>query len=66
MTGSMNWVRVKNRTQMRRQGVEDKKAEPSSFNPLLKKRPQGRPKLSKAEQRAEAEKALAEWKARKG
>jgi hypothetical protein len=64
MTGSMNWVRVKNRAQMRRQGVEDKKAETSSFNPLLKKRPQ-RPKLSKAEQRAEAEKALAEWRARK-
>ena len=64
MTGSMNWVRVKNRAQMQKQGVEDKKAETSSFNLLLRKRPQ-RPKLSKAEQRAEAEKALAEWRARK-
>src|SRR5262249_39626031 len=65
MTGSMNWVRVKNRAQMQRQGVEDKKgAEISSFNLLLKNRPK-RPKPSKAEQRAEAEKALAEWRARK-
>jgi hypothetical protein len=29
MTGSMNWMKLKNRGQMQRQGTEDKKALPS-------------------------------------
>jgi hypothetical protein len=65
MTGSMNWMKLKNRGQMRRQGTEDKKSERSSFNPSVKKRARG-PTPSKAEQRAQAEKALAEWKERHG
>jgi hypothetical protein len=66
MSGSMNWMRVKSRAQMRRQGIEDKKGEPSLVDPLKKRPRKYRPAASKAEQRAEAEKALAEWKARKG
>jgi hypothetical protein len=65
MTGSINWTRVKNRAQKQRQGTEDKKTQRSAFNTSFKKRTPG-PKLTKDEQRAQAEKALAEWKARQG
>jgi hypothetical protein len=67
MTGkSMNWKRVNSRKQMRQQGTEDKKAERSSFNPPFNPRKRGGPAQTKAEQRARAEKALAEWKERQG
>lgn len=63
--GSMNWKKVNSRKQVRQQGTENKKTERSAFNPAFKKRTRG-PALSKAEERALAEKALAEWKARHG
>lgn len=60
----VNWSASKKRALMKRRGTEDAKEEPSFMQPLLKRqeRPRG---PSKAQLRAEADAAYAEWIARK-
>jgi hypothetical protein len=61
MTGRTNWSRIKQRSLMRRRGVEDVKgATPIATSPANK---QPRRRLSKAELREQAEAAFRSWRA---
>jgi hypothetical protein len=58
-----NWGRARERDRMRRQGSESAGEDASFMRPLLSARPP-RPRISKAELRAEADAAYEAWKAR--
>ena len=60
MTGRVNWSRVSSRDRMRRQGVEDIKAE----TPLGDQPPKIRRRASKTELREQAEAAFLAWRKR--
>jgi len=66
---AMNWSKDRERRRMRTRGTEAMgEPDPSFMAPLLRgrrRRPARQP-LTKAEQRAEAERLIAEYKARKG
>lgn len=65
MSGTrFNHSRVNRRQQMRRQGVEDAREEDAPFfAPLIRKKPR-RPRPSKADVRAEADRLVAEFLSR--
>jgi hypothetical protein len=60
---SRDWERARERDRMRRRGVASAGDDVSFMRPLLSARPP-RPRISKAELRAEANAAYAAWKAR--
>ena len=64
MARRVNWSRLSSRDRMQQQGVEDKKAEISSVDPPLKRRPR-KDRPSKAELREQATAAFLAWRARK-
>jgi hypothetical protein len=62
MTGRTNWSRIKQRSLMRRRGVEDIKGDTPIVTPPANKQPRPR-KLSKAELREQAAAAFLAWRA---
>jgi hypothetical protein len=63
MTGRTNWSRIKQRSLMRRRGVEDVKGGTPIVAPLVNKQPRRR-KLSKTELREQAAAAFLAWRER--
>jgi hypothetical protein len=63
MTGRTNWSRIKQRSLMRRRGVEDVKGGTPIVVPLVNKQPRRR-KLSKTEPREQAAAAFLAWRER--
>ena len=63
MARRINWSRSNSRDRMHQQGVENKKAEASFVDPLLKKEPRKR-RPSKTELREQATAAYLAWRAR--
>jgi len=61
----MKWHSIRNKRRIARQGAERWDEEPPMMRPLARRRPK-RPQPSKAEMRAAAEAALAEWRAKGG
>src|SRR6516225_5912913 len=62
MSGRANWSRIKQRSLMRRRGIEDVKGGTPIVAPLVNKQPPRR-KLSKAELREQAAAAFLAWRA---
>lgn len=60
-----SWSTSKKRALMRKRGTEGSREQPGMMRPLLPAK-EKRPQPSKADQRATAEAALAEWKAKRG